>query len=78
MYYESCCFSDIGTNDVRTTSTLTTTDTTTLRVDGDDRFVLINAWNEWAEGMAMEPSDVYGRKFLETIRDTKNEVLQSK
>ena len=35
--------------------------------DGDDRFILINAMNEWAEGMALEPSDVYGRKFLETI-----------
>ena len=37
--------------------------------DSNDKFVIINAWNEWDERMALEPSDVYGRKFLETIRD---------
>lgn len=46
--------------------------------EDDDRFILINAMNEWAEGMAMEPSDVYGRKFLEAIRDTKKQLLQEK
>jgi hypothetical protein len=40
----------------------------------DTRFVTINAWNEWGEGMALEPSDVYGHGFLETIRDVKSEV----
>ena len=29
----------------------------------DDRFIILNAINEWAEGMALEPSDVYGRNF---------------
>ena len=38
---------------------------------GADQFILINAWNEWAEGMAMEPSDVYGLAFLEALKDTK-------
>jgi hypothetical protein len=42
----------------------------------DDRFVAINAWNEWAEGMSIEPSDVYGRRFLEVIRDAKKQVLR--
>jgi hypothetical protein len=27
--------------------------------------------NEWAEGMVLEPSNVYGHRFLETIRDVK-------
>jgi hypothetical protein len=35
---------------------------------GKDQFILINAWNEWALGMAIEPSDVYGMSFLESIR----------
>lgn len=38
-----------------------------------DRFIAINAWNEWAEGMVLEPSDTYGRGFLEAIRDVKQE-----
>jgi Glycosyltransferase WbsX/Glycosyltransferase family 92 len=42
--------------------------------DVDTRFVTINAWNEWGEGMALEPSDVYGHGFLEAIRDVKSEV----
>ena len=36
---------------------------------GVDQFVLINAWNEWAEGMMMEPSDEYGRAFLKGVKD---------
>ena len=43
---------------------------------GTDRFVLINAWNEWGEGMALEPSYVYQLKFLEALKETK-ENLQS-
>ena len=63
IYYESCCFP----NDDRSTK----------KKDDDDRFIIINAMNEWAEGMALEPSDVYGRQFLESIRDTKSEILKS-
>ena len=33
--------------------------------------------NEWAEGMALEPSDVFGRSFLEAIQDVKREVKLS-
>lgn len=65
LYYEACCFPDVNAR---------------LSKDRkhDDRFVLINAMNEWAEGMAIEPSDVYGRKFLVTIRDTKDSVSKSR
>lgn len=61
LYYEMCCFPD---DDHRDTPK-----------EMDDRFVIINSMNEWAEGMALEPSDVYGYKFLETIRDTKLDVV---
>lgn len=65
LYYESCCFpKENGQRKKR-------------RKNDDDRFIVLNAMNEWAEGMALEPSDVYGRQFLETIRDTKLEILKS-
>ena len=35
------------------------------------KFMLINAWNEWGEGMALEPSNVYGRGLLESVRSAK-------
>jgi hypothetical protein len=46
------------------------------RTTKEDRFVVINAWNEWAEGMSLEPSDVYGRRFLEAVKHVKAQVLR--
>ena len=63
LYYEACCFDESHRSRIPR--------------NRDDRFIVINAMNEWAEGMALEPSDVYGRSFLEAIRDAKASVLES-
>jgi hypothetical protein len=41
---------------------------------GTDQVLLINAWNELAEGMALEPSDVHGLRFLEGLKKNESSV----
>lgn len=44
-------------------------------VCGND-ITFINAWNEWGEGMHLEPDEKYGCSFLESLRNAKSEYIK--
>ena len=75
VYYHTCCTiqDDEGEDERDDGGTVTTAGTTV----SSESFVAINAWNEWAEGMSMEPSDVYGHGFLEVVQNVKNTIRQN-
>ena len=88
LYYQKCCIAtNSNTNNKNPTIPTENTNPDTENGDNDDaaadantmayhedRFVAINSWNEWAEGMAIEPSDVYGYQWLEIIHKVKTKV----
>lgn len=40
----------------------------------EEQFILINAWNEWAEGCHLEPDQKYGLKYLEETKKALEET----
>ena len=37
-------------------------------------FIFLNAWNEWGEGMHLEPDEEFGYTYLEAVRDAVKEA----
>ena len=42
--------------------------------DKETPLIMLKSWNEWGEGNYMEPDTLYGKGFIEALRDALNEV----
>jgi hypothetical protein len=43
----------------------------------EENFILINAWNEWAEGNHLEPCNQWGRQYLEAVKEVVDNHITS-
>ena len=44
-------------------------------IEADNEFTVINAWNEWGEGMYVEPDISYGEGYLKAIKKAKDSAI---
>lgn len=45
-------------------------------IKNEVNFVILNAWNEWGEGMYLEPDEKEGFAYLKAVQDARQEALK--
>ncbi len=50
---------------------------TEATLPADRQFILINAWNEWAEGAHLEPDSRFGYSYLNSVGRALSDIRYS-
>ncbi len=48
--------------------------TRTSNRTASENIIFINAWNEWGEGMMLEPSEWYGSSLINAVKNLESQV----